>query len=397
MKINIYIMLLACTLTATTFAQRALSEEVSYFDIRTPNRPLDASIKTYKVIVETPYTLTVEELNAKSKSEFEAEKANYTTTVKESEDEFNDRLANHDEDVKKSEARYDKEMADFKALSLLERLTLTDQGKKPALIVPAKPTYVKPREPQYVQPNLNEHLIFDSNALADGVELMGYEKGSDVLFVINISKMNFQDNAGQTFYSQPTTLKVMKGATMIDDKKFDDESKFLTSSSSNTINLDSYEKSNVNKIMATITKYINEEFGLIPVASSIVIEFPKNKGRDYDALENAKIKALSAYRKLNKNASTETRERAKSELMAVRDVWKSELKRIDYNDKRAEMNKDIARIIFFNLMRVDISLKNKAQAEESLAAMQEKRIDLDLDYDDKAMFTRLEEQVYKMN
>jgi hypothetical protein len=389
-------MLVVIATATTSFAQRALSETVNYFDIRTPNRPLDASIKTYKVIVETPYTLTVDELNAQSQSEFEAEKVNYATIVKESEDEFHDRLANHDDEVKKAEARYDKEMADFKDLSLLERLALTDQGKKPVLKMPAKPTYVKPREPQYVQPNLNDHLIFDSNALADGVELLGYEKGGDVLFVINISKMNFQDNAGQTFYSQPTTLKVMKGATLIDEKTFDNESKFLTSSSSNTINLDSYEKNNVNKIMASITKYINEEFGHIPVASSITIEFPKNKGREYDALENAKIKALSAYRKLNKDASTDTRERAKSELMAVRDIWKSELKRIDYADKKADMNKDVAKIIFFNLMRVDISLKDKAQAEEILAAMQAKRIDLDLDYDEKITFTRLEEQVYKM-
>ena len=47
-------------------------------------------------------------------------------------------------------------------------------------------------------------------------------------------------------------------------------------------------------------------------------------------------------------------------------------------------------------MRVDISLKDKAQAEETLSLMQEKRIDLDLSYDEKATFTRLEEQVYKL-
>ena len=127
-----------------------------------------------------------------------------------------------------------------------------------------------------------------------------------------------------------------------------------------------------------------------------MIEYPKNKDREYDALENAKIKALSAYRKLKKDATTETRERAKSELEAVREVWKAELAKIDYNDKKAVMNKDVAKMIFFNLMRVDISLKDKAQAEETLAAMQEKRIDLDLSYDEKNTFTRLEEQVYKM-
>ena len=397
MKKSILLLLITLTFATNIFGQRALSEEVSYFDIRTPNQPFDSDVKTYKVIVETPYTLTVEELNAQSLVEFEAEKANYETIVKESEIEFQDRVANHDNEVKKAEARYDKEMKDFKDLTLLERLTLTDQGKKPQLRVPAQPRYVKPREPEYRQPNLADHLIFDDNVLADGVNLYGYEKGGqDVLFVITISKMVFQDNGGQTFYSQPTNLKVMKGAQVIDEKNFDDEFQFLTSSSSNTINLDRYEKNNVNKIMSNINNYMNEEFGHIPVASNIKIEFPKNKNREYDALENAKIKAISAYRKLKKDASSETRERSNSELNAVREIWKSELAKVDYNDKKADMNKDVAKMIFFNLMRVDISLKDKAQAEETLSAMQDRRIDLDLGYDDKNTFTRLEEQVYKM-
>ena len=354
------------------------------------------SIKTYKAIVETPYTLTVEELNVQSLAEFEIEKANYVQVLEDSEAEYEERLAGHDDEVKKAEARYDKEMADFKDLSLLERLALTDQGKKPALKVPAKPRYVEPREPVYIQPNLDDHLIFDNQVLADNVELLGYEKGSDLLIVINITKMAFQDNGGQTFYAQPTNLKVMKGATVIDEKNFDEEFQFLTSSNSNTINLERYEKNNVKKIMKDIGTYINEEFGFIPVSSTITIEFPKNKKREYDILENAKIKAISAYRKMKKDASGDTRQRAIDELIAVRDVWKSELAKIDYKDKKALMNKEVAVMIFYNLMQVDISLKDKVQAEETLALLQERRIDLDLNYDEKNAFTKLEEQVYKL-
>lgn len=384
------------TICATSFAQRAQSENINYFNVRTPNNPLDKSINSYKVIVETPYTLTVEELNAQSLAAFEVEKANYTQVVKDSKAEFEERLASHDDEVAKAEARYDKEMKDFKDLSLLERLSLTEQGKKPQLKVPAKPRYVEPREPVYNQPNLDDHLIFDNQVLADNVELLGYEKGSDLLFIINISKMTFQDNGGQTFYAQPTNLKVMKGADIIDEKTFDDEFQFLTSSNSNTINLDRYEKNNVNKIMNNIGTYINEEFGFIPVASRITIEFPKNNKREYDILENAKIKAISAYRKMKEDASSDTRERAISELIAVRDIWKSELAKVDYNDKKALMNKNVAIMIFYNLMQVDISLKDKVQAEETLAAFQEQRINLDLSYDEKNAFTKLEEQVYKL-
>nr|WP_321222570.1 hypothetical protein [uncultured Psychroserpens sp.] len=392
-----YLIIVACLVTITaSFGQRAMSEKISYFNLRTPNNPLEESINSYRVIVETPYTLTVEELNAQSLADFEVEKANYATVLKESEVEFEERLAGHDDEVKKAEARYDKEMKDFKDLSLLERLALTDQGKKPKLTVPAKPRYVAPREPVYVQPNLDDHLIFDNQVLADNVELLGYEKGNDLLIVINITKMAFQDNGGQTFYMQPTNLKVMKGADIIDEKTFDNEFQFLTSSNSNTINLDRYEKNNVKKIMTNISTYLNEEFGFIPVASSVTIEFPKNKKREYDVLENAKIKAISAFRKMKKDASGETRQRAIDELIAVRDIWKAELAKVDYNDKKALMNKDVAIMIFYNLLQVDISLKDKTQAEETLAAFQDQRINLDLSYDEKNAFTKLEEQVYKL-
>lgn len=396
MKRN-YLLVFACiVISLCSNAQRALSETISYFNLRTPNNPLEESIKNYKVIVETPYTLTIEELNAQSLIEFENEKANYTQIIKDSKAEFEERLAGHDEEVAKAEARYDKEMKDFKDLSLLERLALTDQGKQPQLKVPTKPTYVAPREPVYMKPNLDDHLIFDNQVLADNVELKGYEKGSDLLIVINITKMAFQDNGGQTFYMQPTNVKVMKGATIIDDKNFDDEFQFLTSSGSNTINLERYEKNNVKKIMQDIENYINEEFGFIPVASSVTIEFPKNNKREYDILENAKIKAISAYRKMKKDASGDTRIRAISELNEVRDIWKSELAKIDYKDTKALMNNKVAVMIFYNLLQVDISLKDKAKAEETLALLQNHRIDLDLNYDEKNAFTKLEEQIYKL-
>ena len=45
----------------------------------------------------------------------------------------------------------------------LERLALTEQGKKPQLKTPARPTYVEPAEPKYQEPNLNDYLIFDKN------------------------------------------------------------------------------------------------------------------------------------------------------------------------------------------------------------------------------------------
>lgn len=393
-----YFLLTLTSLLVFTFghSQRAIYEQVNYYDVKTPINALDESIKGYKAIVETPYTLTEEDVQAQSLEDFEAEKANYNNVLKESQDEYQEKLAGYDDEVKKAEDRYDKEMKDFKELTLIERLSLTEQGKKPKLVVPAKPRYIEPREPIYREPNLNDYLIFDNKVLADGIKLSGYETGEGVLFAINFSKMEFQTNGGQTFYSQPTKLTVMNGATVIDEKTFDEEFKFLTSSSSNTINLDRYEKNNVNKIMSEINDYINNQFGYVPVSSSIKIAYPKNKKRDYDILENAKIKAISAYRKLKEDASFELRAKVLEDLNSVRDIWLSDLNKIDYKDKKAIMNKDIAKIIFFNLMNVDVSIKDKVKAEETLNLMQEKRIDLDFSYEEKSIFTRLEEKIYNL-
>ncbi len=393
----IFLAIIALASTTTALGQRIMSEQVNYYDVRMPIKSLDDSLLEYSVYVQTPYTLTVEELDAQSLADFEKEKANYATILKESKLEFEELLKNHDAEVIKAEQRYDKEMEDFKSLSLLERLALTEQGKKPELVVPSKPNYIQPREPQYSKPNIEDYLIFDNQVLADGIRLSGFQKGvNGVTFQINISKMEFQDNGGQTYYNQPTNLKVIKDNEMIGERMFDEDFQLLTTTSSNTIDLNRYEKRNVKKIMKNVDDYINKEYGYTPIASSIIIEYPKNKNREYDALENAKIKAISAYRKLQEDSSMDMRARSRAELEDARIIWTEELGKVDYKNKKADMNHEIAKVIFFNLMKVDISLKDRVLAEQTLASMQERRIDLDLSYDDKKVFTILEEQVYQL-
>ncbi|KAA1247165.1 hypothetical protein [Aquimarina sp. RZ0] len=389
--------LLILIYSANSYCQKSLSESVAYLDIKSPKQPLSNIIKTYSVIVETPYKLTAKDVQAKSKIDFEKEKVNYNNKLKKSTVEFEERLKNHDEEVVKIEERYKMEMEQFKKLSLIERLALSEQGKEPKLSIPSKPTYIQPSEPTYKEPDLTKFLIFDNKVLADGVMVYGYEKGgNDVTFMINITKMVFQDNGGQTFYNQPTNLKVLQGMEVIHEKKFDEGFQFLTATSSNTINFDYYEKNNVLKIMKNMSIYINEQFGYTPIPSTIKIEYPKNKKRKYDVLENTKIKSVTIYKKLNRITSLQIREKFIADLIQVKGIWKEELSKIDYKDKKATMNVAVAKIIFFNLLRVNISLKNKEQAEKTLELMQEKLIDLDLSNDQKRTLTSLEEQIYTL-
>ena len=392
------IFLLVAISSLSVYSQRILEDKVNFFDINLPQKPLAENVKTYKVIVETPYTLTTEDVEQQSLSDFEAEKANYANVVAQSEEDYQLRLKEHDDAVELAKEKYNIEMKDFKELSLLERLALTDQGKKPQLKTPAKPTYVKPSEPVYRKPNFNDYLIFDNQALAHDIELHGYESGGeDVIFTINFSRMNFQENGGQTFYNQPTILQVIENGSPIHEKTFNEESKFLTSSSSNTIDLNRYEKKNVMKLISEIENYINEQFGYKPVSSSISIGYPKNRKREFDQLEKAKIVAISAFRKMTEDASLDMRERAKGELVKAKDIWKAELKKVNYTDKKALYTKDIATMIYINLLKTDIFLKDKASAHATVDEIMNVKIDLDLNYTDEKTLTQLEEQVYKLN
>ncbi|RNC83559.1 MAG: hypothetical protein ED556_13480 [Winogradskyella sp.] len=387
---------MSLALCTSIYAQRIVDESVSFYDIIKPLQPLDASVKTYKVVLNIPYTLTVEDVKAQSLKDFEAEKANHDNVIAQSKADYEEKLANYDIEVKQAKENYETEMKDFKELSLLERLALTEQGKKPKLKTPARPTYVEPAEPIYQEPRLADYLIFDKEALAHNMALNGYEKGEDVIFIIDMSKMEFQENGGQTFYKQPTKLTVLVNGETISEELFGDKSKFLTSSSSNTINLNRYEKDNVNKTLKSIEKHINENYGYTPVSKKITIEFPKNKKREYDDLEQAKIKAISAFRKMTKEAPKERREAAMSDIDNVKDIWVSTLDKVNYSDKKATYNANIAKSIFFNLLSVQTTLGLKDDAEETLELLQEKRIDLDFNYTEKQRITKLEDLVYKL-
>jgi len=390
------LILLVVSMSFTGHAQRILDETVSYYNVIKPEQSLDSSIKGYDVVVNTPYTMTVEEVNSQSLVDFETEKTNYQDLLAQSKVDYKEKLANHDDAVAQAKENYDIEMKDFKELSLLERLALTDQGKKPQLKTPSKPTYVEPREPVYREPVLSDFLIFDHNALADNIHLNGFEKGSDLIFSIDLQKMDFQENAGQTFYTQPAKLTVIAKGETIAEQSFGEESKFLTSASSNSINLNRYEKENVEKVLSEIQHYINATYGYTAVANSITIEYPKNKKREYDQLEQAKVTAISSFRKMTKEASLERRTDALEGLEKAEALWTSVLEKVDYSDDKALFNNTIAKTILFNLITIQTQLGQKDKAEANLAQFQEKIIDLDLSSSEDTRLTNLEKQIYKL-
>jgi nucleosome binding factor SPN SPT16 subunit len=115
--------------------------------VQQPKIAFPPNARNYKVIVTSPYNLTKEDIIRQSKADHKKALDNYDKTVAESEKEYQRKLKDHAEDEKKAREKYDIEIAEFKKRTLLERLAMTDQGKDPKLVLPAKPEYYKPSPP----------------------------------------------------------------------------------------------------------------------------------------------------------------------------------------------------------------------------------------------------------
>jgi hypothetical protein len=86
---------------------------------------------------------------------------------------------------------------------------------------------------------------------------------------------------------------------------------------------------------------------------------------------------------------------AKAGLQKGIDIWTNTLSKIDYKDKKADFNAKIAEFVYFNLIRLNLALGNKKDAEKYLNEMQENMIYMKLSYDDENALKSIENQIYK--
>ena|SRR6218665_721051 len=376
-------------------AQSITTEMVQYRVPVAAKYPIEALNRNFKVKVTSPYTLKTEDIVAQSKVDFQAELKNYDKVVADSEVEFKTRLANYDEDVLKAKEKFTLESAEFKKMSLLERLAMTDQGKAPKLNTPAKPEYIKPTKPVYSEPNLNNYIIVDNDVLASQIGITGFTRGGTYVDIaVDIKKMNFQDNAGQTFANQPTKLIVkVNGAEKINTTFFQDF-KLYSTSPSNNLNKPLSEKNYLNTVIAHVNAYLDENYGIRYTTPSVKIATVKNKGK-YDDLEKASMYVATNLRKLNPE-SPEMTAAGMSGMQKGIDIWKDTLTKIQWKDKKADLNAKIGTYVYFNLVRLYVALGDKKQAEKQLNDLQENIINMDLSYDEKAELQQLEAAIYKI-
>lgn len=391
-----YKLLLFCFLgiVVSVNAQSITSEKVDYKLPVVAKFPIEPSNRTFSVKVTSPYTLKTEDIIAQSKLDYQAEIKNYAKTVAASEVEFQKRLAAYDLDVIKAKEKYKIESEEFKKMTLLERLAMTDQGKEPKLILPTKPIYIKPTSTEYREPDLSNYIIVDNDVLASQIAITGFSReGNYIDIAVDIKRMNFQDNAGQTFANQPTKVVVKVNGVEKINTTFFQEYKLLSTAPSNNLNKPLEEKYFLNKVIAQINTFLDENYGIRWINPSIKISTVKNKGK-YDDLEKASIYVTTNLRKLNPE-NAEMTAAAMTGMQKGIDIWKDTLTKIDYKDKKADLNAKIATYIYFNLIRLYVGLRNTKEAEKYLNDLQEHMIYLDLSSDEKAELKQFENNIYK--
>lgn len=377
------------------FSQSINGEQVSFQVLKEPKISIEEANRKFKVTVTSPYNLTSDDIISKSKSDFQEELKNFDKTVAKSEAEYQQKLKDYDTEVAAAKAKYELESAEFKKLSMIERLTMTEQGKNPKLVTPAKPQYYPPSKPIYREPNLNDYIIVNNSVLATQVNIDGFSREGNYLDVfLDIQKLNFQDNNGQTYANQPTKLIVKVNGSEKINTPFFQEYKMVSSSPSNNINKPLTEKNFLNEVMATVNKFLNENFGYQSLSKSVTLLSVKNKNGKYDDLEKANIYVTTNLRKLNPQ-NPEMSKAAVAGMQKGIDIWVNTLQKVDYKDKKSDFNAKIAEMTYFNLIRLNSAMGNKNEAEKWLNEMQENMIYMDLSYDDKNALKNIETEIYK--
>ena len=381
--------------SSSSFAQSISAENVDFDVLKSPKFETPETDRKFKVTVTSPYNLTAEDVGKQSRIDFANDLKNYDKVVADSEAEFKLKAANYDSEVETAKKKYELESAEFSKRSLLERMAASEQGKEPKLVTPSKPQYIKPAKPIYTQPNLNDYIIINNDVLATQININGFSRtGNNVDVLVDIQKLTFQDNAGQTFANQPTKVIVKVNGVEKANTTFFQEFKFISSSPSNNINKPLTEKNFLNEVLATVNNYLNDNFGYKVLKSSVKILTVKNKGNKYDDLEKADIYVRTNLRKIN----PENPEITKAAMIGLQkgiDTWTTTLAKVDFKDKKSDLNATIGEFIYFNLIRLNLALNNKVEAEKYLNEMQENMIYMKLSSTDEAELKAIENQIYK--
>lgn len=376
-------------------SQGITGDKVEFNVSQLPQVSIPVDQQFYAVTVNSPYNITTEDVIAKSKVDFQNELDNYDQKVLDSEAEHKVKLEQHETDVALAKEKFALESKEYSDLSLLERLALADQGKKPALVLPNRPAYYKPAKPIYKNPNLSDYVIVDNTILGTKIVVNGLERGKNILDIqVNMDQVNFQDNAGQSYANMPTNIAVtLNGVSDFTTDLFT-EFELISNYPTNNINKNREEKNYLEKVIQKINQVLNERYGYINQRKSLYLEVVKNRKNTYDELEKAHIYVLTNLKKIQEDPNSRLTLSAMENLQKGIDIWDNTLTMVDFKNSKADYNSKIAQYVYFNLIKVHVALNRKEKAENYLNALQENLVNIKLSYDDEQALKRLEKLIY---
>jgi hypothetical protein len=145
-------------------------------------------------------------------------------------------------------------------------------------------------------------------------------------------------------------------------------------------------------VMVFVNQYLNEIYGYQVVKKNVKINKVKNKG-NYDDLERAHIYVTTNLKKMQPSMPEEN-EVAMANMKKGTDIWIQTLGKIDFKDAKSDFNAKIAEFIYINMIRLNLALNNKVEAEKYLNQYQENQIYMKLSSDDKVELNNMEKEIY---
>ncbi|PKF74434.1 hypothetical protein [Chryseobacterium sp. PMSZPI] len=376
-------------------AQRIDKEIINFQLLKEPIFATDLANRNYTITVKSPYNITKEDVLKQSKEDHQKLVDNYQGSVEAAKQEHAEKLKDYDAEVKRLQEKYKLESAEYSKLSAVEKIAATTGP--PVLRIPPRPVLNIPSTPVYKQPDLKDALIVDNKILASQMSITGFSKGGNYLdIVIEMERTNFQDNQGKTFANQPTRIiGKQNGAIKLDKTYFSDFTE-VANVPTNEINLNAQEKIFLQRTMDRTKNVINENFGYQTINSTVTLASVKNKG-EYDDLEKAYIYVTTNLKKLQAKSDYAPNKVAMENMQKGIDTWKNALTKVNYQDKKALYNAKIGEYLYFNLIRLNIALRNYQEAEKYLNELQEHLVDIKLSYDANLELKKLEETIYNTN
>lgn len=392
MKYNSILSVLFLSVATLGYAQRIDSEQVTFQLLREPANPVDSQSRNFSVVVNSPYNMTKEDVIKEAKEKFQKQVDNYDQSVQDAKLQHEERLKDYEAEVKKLTEKYKTESEQYNKMKAVEKIAMN--AMPPVLRLPSRPQLNVPQKPVYRDPDLRTALIVDNKVLASQVNIDGFSRGGNAVDIsINMERTNFQDNAGKTFASQPTKLVVKQNGVVKIDKTLFSDFEEVASSPTNEINLSDHERAYLQKVMNKINEILADNFGYSKINSTVKLETVKNKG-EYNDLEKASIYVTTNLKKLQARPDYTPNKAALENMDKGVALWKDALKKINYEDKKAAYNAKIAAYLYMNLIRLNLAMGKKAEAEKYLNEMQEHLVDMKLSFDQNYELKGLEQKIY---